>query len=108
MKKHNPKPTYSLNEVLKLGEEAVALYSVSNKDLSTFKCPVLLSVGSNETDLFVEQSKSLYTKNRTKAPITYVEYPGLNHYQIVHQLGKEGSHLVNFILKQTNEGHNKK
>jgi len=89
-----------LNKILKLSEDDVELYSVSNKDLSALKCPVLLSVGSNETSFFIEQSKKLYAKNKLEAPIEYYEYPEMNHYQIVHKLGEEDSPLVNFILKK--------
>ncbi len=89
-----------LNQMLQLNEEDVVLYSVSNKDLSALKCPVLLSVGANETDLFIEESKNLYTKNRSEAPIEYYQYPELNHYQIVHKLGQEDSPLVKFIIEK--------
>lgn len=89
-----------LNEVLQLNEDDVEFYSVSNKNLSAFKCPVLLSVGSEETNFFIEQSKNLYTENRLKAPIEYYEYPKQNHYQIVHKMGQEESPLVNFILER--------
>ena len=92
-----------LNEVLQLDENDVENFSVSNKDLSAIKCPVLLSVGSGETDFFVEQSRNLYTENRSGAPIGYYEYKQLNHYQIVHKLGQEDSPLVNFILEKVNK-----
>ena len=95
-----------LNKVLQLDEEDVELYSVSNKDLSALKCPVLLSVGSNETNFFIEQSKNLYTENNLETPIEYYEYPGLNHYQIVHTLGQENSPLVNFVLEKIKKGDN--
>ncbi len=97
----------SLNKVLQLEENDVEFYSVSNKDLSALKCPVLLSVGSNETNFFIEQSKNLYTQNRLEAPIEYYEYPELNHYQIVHKLGQENSPFVNFVLEKT-KNYNKK
>ncbi len=86
-----------LNEVLLLSDHDVELYSVSNKNLSVLNCPVLLSVGSDETHFFIEETKKLYEENRYKSPIAYYEYPGLNHYQIVHQLGKEDSPLVKFV-----------
>ncbi len=89
-----------LNQTLQLDEDDVESYSVSNKDLSVFKCPILLSVGSDETKFFVEESKKLYVENGLKAPIGYYEYPELNHYQIVHKLGQEESTLVKFILEK--------
>ncbi|MBW1297904.1 alpha/beta hydrolase [Aquimarina litoralis] len=90
-----------LNEVLQLDESDIEKYSVTNNNLSEIKCPVLLSVGSKETDFFIEQSKNLYIENNEKAPIEYYEYPHLNHYQIVHKLGKENSYLVDYILSKT-------
>ncbi len=98
----------SLNKVLQLNEADVALYSVSNKDLSALKCPVLLSVGSKETHFFIEQSRHLCRENRSKAPVEYYEYPELNHYQIVHALGQENSPLVNFVLEKIKKDNNKK
>lgn len=89
-----------LNKTLQLDNDDVTLYSVSNKDLSIVKCPVLLSVGADETTFFLEQSKNLYRENRLKAPIEYYEYPELNHYQIVHKLGQADSPLVSFILEK--------
>ncbi|MDN5201703.1 alpha/beta hydrolase [Fulvivirgaceae bacterium BMA10] len=98
-----------LNEVLQLDENDVENFSVINQDLSAIKCPVLLSVGSDETDFFIGQSRNLYTENRSRAPIEYYEYKQLNHYQIVHKLGQEDSPLVNFILgKMNNKECNKK
>ena len=90
-----------LNEVLQLNDDDVQLYSVSNKDLSVVTCPILLSVGGNETNLFIEESKHLYLENRSRALIEYYEYPALNHYQIVHKLGEEDSPLVNFVLENS-------
>lgn len=87
-----------LNEDLRLSERDIAAYSVSNKNLSVLRCPTLLSVGSDETDFFIEQSKNLYADNSSQTPIEYYEYANLNHYQIVHKLGQEGNPLVKFIL----------
>lgn len=90
-----------LNEVLNLNEDDVNTFSVSNKDLSILQCPTLLSVGANETDFFINESKKLYAAHQSKALLSYYEFNQLNHYQIVHQLGKEGNPLVDFIFKQT-------
>ncbi|MDC8003426.1 alpha/beta hydrolase [Aureisphaera galaxeae] len=88
-----------LNDVLGLNEKDVFDFSVSNKDLSVLECPTLLSVGSRETDFFITESKNLYLNNKSKAPLEYLEYEGLNHYQIIHKLGQMDSPLVQFILK---------
>lgn len=90
-----------LNEVLQLSESDVHAFSVSNKDLSVLKCPALLSVGAGETDLFIEQSKSLYAENKSLVGLEYYEYEKLNHYQIVHKLGQEDNPLVSFILEKS-------
>ncbi|MEL6256805.1 MAG: alpha/beta hydrolase [Bacteroidota bacterium] len=87
-----------LNEDLQLTDEDIENYSVINKDLGKLKCPTLLSVGSAETDLFIEESKNLYKKHKSRAPLRYYEYPELNHYEIVHKLGESESPLVQFIL----------
>ncbi len=88
-----------LNDVLQLSEGDVDFYSVLNKDLAVIKCPVLLSVGGNETDFFIEESKNLFEKNKSHAPLEYLEYEQLNHYEIVHKLGQEDSPLTQFIIE---------
>lgn len=91
-----------LNKTLQLNVDDVETFSVSNKDLSVIECPTLLSVGSNETDLFIQQSKDLYIKNKSLAPLQYLEYQHLNHYQIVHRLGQKENPLTQFITEQMN------
>lgn len=88
-----------LNKVLQLSEQDVEKFSVVNKDLSCITCPTLLTVGLDETQLFVEESKKLYEQHRTDAPLTYMGYDGLNHYQIVHKLGQQDNPITNFILE---------
>ena len=87
-----------LNEVLDLQDSEVEAFSVSNQDLSQLRCPTLLSVGGGETELFIAESRGLYDRNQSNAHLSYDEYPDLNHYQIVHKLGKAGSPLVQFIF----------
>ncbi len=89
-----------LNEVLDLSENDVESFSVINKDLSVIKCPVLLSVGTKETELFIHESKSLYTKNKAIATLAYYAYEELNHYQIIHKLGDKESFFVKYILEK--------
>ena len=88
-----------LNEVLQLDEETAKDFSPQTRDLSALTCPTLLAVGSGETDLFIEQSKNIYQKNKTSAPLSYFEYDDLNHYQIVHKLADANSPLTRFILE---------
>ncbi|HAS43293.1 MAG TPA: alpha/beta hydrolase [Microscillaceae bacterium] len=89
-----------LNEVLQLDDATVATYSPIYQDLSVVQCPFLLSVGLGETELFVKQSLNLYKKNQENQSISYLGINDLNHYQIIHELGKEESALTQFILKK--------
>lgn len=86
-----------LNEVLQLTADDVSKFSASNKDFSLLKCPTLLSVGLNETDFFIDESKHLYEVHQSKASLEYYGYPHLNHYQIVHKLGQKNNPLVDFL-----------
>ena len=87
-----------LNQDLGLSQEDVESFSVANKDFSQLKCPTLLSVGASETDLFIDESRNLFEQQKTKAPLSYYEYPELNHYEIVHKLGEGESPLAQFIF----------
>ncbi|BDD04476.1 alpha/beta hydrolase [Aureibacter tunicatorum] len=88
-----------LNETLKLDAYDADSYSVSNKDLSILTCPTLLSVGSDETELFIEQSKTLFSKNKHIANLKYFECEHLNHYQIIHHFGHAESVLARFVIE---------
>lgn len=87
-----------LNEELHLDKTDVARFSITGQDLSRVKCPLLLTVGADETSFFIEESKKLYAKAESSASISYYEYPALNHYQIVHKLGEKGSALVSWVI----------
>lgn len=87
-----------LDKILQLSKKDVHDFSIVNKDLSVLKCPTLLSVGSGETNFFIQQSRSLFSRNKSIAPLEYYEYPELNHYQIAHKLGHDDSIVVRFIL----------
>ncbi len=86
-----------LNEVLQLSKKDVESYSISDKDLEDLECPVLLTVGSGETDFFIEQSRALHEK-AGMASVEFYEYPELNHYQIVHKLGQAGNPISDYLL----------
>ncbi len=91
-----------LNETLQLNERDVEDFSIKPKELLAFKCPTLLGVGTDETDFFVNQSRNLFQMKPSGSSIAYHEYEQLNHYQIVHRLGQEDSHPVNFIFEAVN------
>lgn len=94
----NPIQSSYLNDTLQLDESTVKTYSPIHYDLSIIQCPLLLSVGLGETPLFIEQSQDLYEQNKSNPLISYLGIKDLNHYQIIHELGREGSELVKFIL----------
>jgi len=89
-----------LNETLQFDPDTVSTYSPIHQDLSLIHCPFLLSVGLGETELFIEQSLNLYRKNQENKLISYLGIDDLNHYQIIHELGKEESVLTQFILRE--------
>jgi arylformamidase len=88
-----------LNEVLQLDADTVNTYSLSSYNLAAINCPMLISVGLNESTLFIEQSEQLYAQNQHTPQLQYLELPHLNHYQTIHQLANEKSSLTSFILK---------
>lgn len=88
-----------LNDTLQLHNNDVYNFSVSNKDLSVIQCPVLLTVGSDETDFFIEQSKELFLRYSSSGCMHYYEYEQQNHYQIIHRMGEENSMIAKFIQK---------
>lgn len=92
-----------LNDILQFDESTVKTYSPIHYDLSIIQCPLLLSVGLGETPLFIKQSQGLYEQNRNNQLINYLGIKDLNHYQIIHELGRKGSELVEFILKNSRE-----
>ena len=89
-----------LNETLRLDEATARKFSPRHLDLAGLTCPVLLSVGLSESELFIQQSRDLIAGSQGLANFEYLECPGLNHYQMVHTL-MEPNHLIpEFILKR--------
>lgn len=95
-----------LNKELQLNKNNIEKYSPLYWDLSVLKCPTLLSVGGNETEFYIEQSKKTVLKNSTNDFLKYFECDKLNHYQIVHELGQENSAISQFIFKHANDNTN--
>ncbi|MEM7157422.1 MAG: alpha/beta hydrolase [Myxococcota bacterium] len=87
-----------LDEVLQLTESDVALHSPARLDLGVVTCPTMLAVGAGETEFFIEQSRRLHEDNRDNAAFEYLACPSLNHYQVVHELGRADSAVSRFIL----------
>lgn len=90
-----------LDEVLQLTESDVASHSPARLDLSVVQCPTLLAVGLEETPLFIEQSQRSFENNRSNAAFEYLGCEALNHYQVVHELGRADSRITQFILEHT-------
>ena len=60
------------------------------------KCPLLLAVGKDESDEFINQTRELYASWEDKnLPIQFLEIPGLNHYSIVETIIEEDAPLFN-------------
>lgn len=64
-------------------------------------CPILVSYGDNETDEFKRQSDDYLQAWQARGhPGRRVRVPGLNHFDIVLELGRPGSPLAGAVLKQ--------
>lgn len=73
----------NINEGLQMDKEIAIRNSPCFKDPHVF-CPVLIAVGADETNEFIDQSKELNSKWKDKTtPVKYLEIPGLNHFSIL-------------------------
>ena len=81
-----------LNYTLKM-DETTALKNSPVRLHPEYKVPVLLAVGSEETDEFKAQSKELYECWKDKVPVQLLEIEGANHYSIIEYLADKKSHL---------------
>jgi arylformamidase len=89
----------SLNETLQLDAATARKFSPRHLDLSVIVCPVLLSVGASESEVFIQQSRDLFGVSQGLENFEYLECPGLNHYQMVHTLLEQEHRIPEFILK---------
>jgi arylformamidase len=89
-----------LNEALGMDEEAARRNSPIYH-LPRGGGPIIVAVGSLETEEFLRQSAE-YTAALKEAdyPHEYMALTGLNHFDIVQELGKINSPLTQTILKQ--------
>lgn len=58
-----------------------------------YNCPLLLTVGGDETDEFKVQSKKLYESWKNLLPVQLLEIKGENHYSIVECFADQESEL---------------
>lgn len=54
--------------------------------LPTTQCPLVVAVGNDETDEFLDQSRELFTCWKENTPIEFLELKGLNHFSIVETM----------------------
>jgi len=84
-----------VNEVVKMDKE-MALRNSPVLLNPVAKCPLLLAVGKDESDEFINQTRELYASWEDKnLPIQFLEIPGLNHYSIVETIIEEDAQLFN-------------
>jgi len=87
-----------INTVLKMNKVMV------NKNSPAFftpliSCPLLITVGAQETEEFKEQSKELYHNWQNKTKSTHIELAGLNHFSILDSLYHSDSLLHKALCK---------
>jgi len=88
-----------VNEVVKLDKE-MALRNSPVLLNPTVKCPLLLAVGKDESDEFMNQTRELYASWEDKnLPIQLLEIPGLNHYSILETMIEKDAPLCNAFRK---------
>ena len=74
-----------INETLQM-DKAMALQN-SPVYLPPFvTCPLLLTVGADETEEYKEQSDELYKSWKEKIPMQLLQLKGMNHYSIIEDL----------------------
>jgi arylformamidase len=87
-----------LNEVLRMDEETAMRNSPVRME-PFISCPVIVAVGDEESDEFKEQSEELYNCWGKIAPVQLLKLPGINHYSIADEFGKNNSLLHVPMLK---------
>jgi arylformamidase len=74
-----------LNDTLQLSAADVRQNSPVQLKPAT-QCPLLLAVGSEESNEFKDQSAELFNNWHTQVPVRLLEVPGQNHFSIVEAL----------------------
>jgi len=74
-----------INETLKM-DKAMALQNSPVYLSPLVNCPLLLTVGADETEEYKEQSDELYKNWKEKIPIQLLQLRGMNHYSIIEDL----------------------
>lgn len=85
------------NEVLRLTPEAVARLSPRNV-MPAQSGPLILTVGSNETDEFQRQQADFASDWRLRGlPLVVVDSPGVNHFEILDAFKEPDSSLMRAV-----------
>ena len=74
-----------INKVLNMDTE-MALRNSPVHLLPATQCPLLIVVGANETNEFLNQSKEIYTRWKQNIPMEIMQIEGLNHFSIVETI----------------------
>ncbi|MEO6229031.1 MAG: alpha/beta hydrolase [Ferruginibacter sp.] len=74
-----------VNEVLQM-DEATALKNSPTKFKPHIQCPLMLAVGGNETEEFIDQSDELYKCWKENIPTNFSQIAGANHFSILDEL----------------------
>ena len=89
-----------LNDSLRLDEEQ----TIRNSPIGlkpTTRAPLILALGANETPEYHRQQAGLLDAWSTyDLPLSVVEMPGLNHYDVIDHLGHPGSALHHAVMDQ--------
>jgi len=89
-----------LNDSLQLDEEQVLRNSPSRFAPIT-KVPLILALGGDETSEYHRQQACLKEAwSEYDLPLSVVEMPGLNHYDVIDHLGHPGSALHHAVMDQ--------
>lgn len=74
-----------INHVLNMDAET-ALQNSPVHLLPAIQCSLIVAVGSDETDEFLDQSKEIYTRWKENISVELLQIPGLNHYSILETM----------------------
>lgn len=89
-----------LNETLQLDEDQVLRNSPIGLSPNA-KVPLVLALGADETPEYHRQQESLVDAwSKHRLPMSTVEMPGLNHYDVIDHLGHPGSALHQAVMEQ--------
>jgi arylformamidase len=92
-----------LNESLRLDKEQVLRNSPIGLS-PTAKAPLILALGGDETSEYHRQQEALLGSwSEHDLPLSIVEMPGLNHYDVIDHLGHPGSALHHAVIDQVRE-----